>query len=186
MTNAMITALKVFTLALVASITCMGSMASAQTDQSFLEWHEGKAREAQSSIEAIQRDQARFLANPQSRYRSDYAQALDGYNTRLGQAYRDLGEHMGKASEYRSKIAGFGKSGSLRALAPVALAAGVAGAGTLASSEAMASDIRVSSEDGAPKAVRLSGSNVGDRSDLLEEAAAAPARTKSRSASTSR
>jgi hypothetical protein len=185
MTNAMITALKVFTLALVASITCMGSMASAQNDQSFLDWHEQKAREAQRTIEAIQRDQARYIGNPQTRYNSNYAQAVNGYSTRLAAAYKDLGEHMGKAAEYRAKISGLG-GGRLRALAPVALAAGVAGAGTLASSETMASDIRVSSEDGAPKAVRLSGTNVGDRSDLLEEAAAAPARAQSRSASTSR
>lgn len=185
MTNAMITALKVFTLALVASITCMGSMASAQTDQSFLDWHERKTREAQRTVEAIQRDQARFIANPQSRFRSDYHHALNEYSTRLGKAHQELGEHMGKAAEYRAKIGGYG-GGRLRALAPVALAAGVAGAGALASSEAMASDIRVSSEDGAPKAVRLSGSNIADPSDLLAESEAAPVRAKSRSAGTSR
>ncbi len=187
MTNSIMTALKVFTIALVASITCMASMASAQGDQYFLEWHQSKVREAQSTIEGIQRDQARFLGNPRSRTYPNYNQQVQGFSTRLAAAHQNLASHMADVVKYQVKIGGNGGGRSgFRVLAPVALAAGAAGAATMASSEAMASDVRVSSEDGAPKAVRLSGSNVGERSDLSNEAETEPARTTARSARTSR
>lgn len=185
MTNSIMTALKVFTIALVASITCVASMASAQGDQYFLDWHRTKVREAQATIAAIQRDQDRFLADPRARNYPNYHQQVQGFTTRLAAAHQDLASHLADVSKYQIKVGGNG-GGRLRALAPVALAAAAAGAGTMAPSEAMASDVRVSSEDGAPKAVRLSGSNVGNQSELVDEVATTPTRPAARSARTSR
>lgn len=185
MTSAIITALKVFTLALVASIVCIGSPAQAQSEQSFLEWHQSKVREAQSTIEALQRDQERFLGNPRSRSYPNYNEQVHGFATRLARAHQDLASHMADVVKYQKLVGGHGY-GRLRALAPVALAAGVAGAGTITPSEAMASDVRVSSVDGAPKPVRLSGSNVGNQSELIDEVATTPTRSTARSARISR
>ena len=86
MTIAILTSLKVFSLALVASIVCIGSPAQAQTDQDFLEWHQSKVRDAQRTIDAIQRDQARFLDNPRSKSYPNYNQQVQGFATRIANA----------------------------------------------------------------------------------------------------
>jgi hypothetical protein len=183
MTNAIMTALKVFTLVLIASIVYIGSPASAQTDQESLAYHELLKGEAQTNIDTTKRARETYIADPNSRFSRNYDQRLEAFSRQIAHSEREHAFHVRKASEYRLKIAGYGKpprvkgSGILRPIAPVALAAGALGAGLFASSKAKASEVRISSDEGAPQAVRLSGSNVGDQSDLSEEAASAPAST---------
>lgn len=189
MTTALITALKVFTLVLIASVFYIGSPANAQTDQEHLAFHELMKREAQTNIDTTKRARERYIADPNSRFNRNYDQRLEAFSRQIGHSERELALHVRKASEYRLKIAGYGKlprvrgSGILRPVAPVALAAGVLGAGLFATSKAKASEVRISSDEGAPKAVRLSGSNVGDQSDLPDDPAASPSRPSASSVS---
>lgn len=181
MTNAIMTALKVFTLVLIASVIYIGSPANAKTDQEQLAFHEQMKLEAQTNIDTTKQARATYIADPNSLFSRNYDQRLEAFSRQIAHSEREHALHVRKASEYRLKIAGYGKLprargyGNLRPVAPIALVAGALGADIFVSSKAKASEVRISSDEEAPNAVRLSGSNVGDRSDLLEEAASAPA-----------
>lgn len=125
--------------------------------------HLSRAQLIQGDMERFQAADARRRATGMDVLGDRHAdQRLSGYRNRIGEQLEAAGKALKSASQYERQA-----KGVLRAVAPVALAAGAIGLG--ATGEAEASALRVNSE-GSPAAVAVEGSSNVASGGIEEEA----------------